>query len=180
MPAPSRKPPPHKIRKQVAALPVRLDDGGRLRVLLITSRGTGRFVIPKGWPMKGRKDHQAAAIEAQEEAGIVGRVHKKPVGAYSYWKRRVDRFEYCRVRVFLLKFRHQLPDWREKGQRRGAWLRLEDALGLVDEPGLLAILRDLPSDLTRKLASRTKAKGRFESVASPRLSPAQPVPPAGA
>ena len=71
MPNAHRKP-----RKQAAALPVRVDDEGRVHVLLITSRETQRFIIPKGWPMKGRKDHQAAAIEAQQEAGIIGRIQK--------------------------------------------------------------------------------------------------------
>ncbi len=80
-----------KIRKQVAALPVRLDAAGQPRVLLITSRETRRFIVPKGWPMKGRKDYRAAAIEAQQEAGVIGRVHKKPVGSYLYWKRRADK-----------------------------------------------------------------------------------------
>ena len=177
MPTSSRKSSAQRIRKQVAALPVRLDADGCLRVLLITSRGTARFVIPKGWPMKGRKDHRAAAIEAQEEAGIVGRVHKKPLGAYSYWKRQVDRFDYCKVKVFLLEFQRQLPDWREKGQRRGAWLRVGDALGLVDAPGLLAILRDLPPGLTRKLASQSKVRSRDAGAADPEPSQARQAPP---
>lgn len=133
-----------KPRKQVAALPIRFDGEGRLRVLLITSRETQRFIIPKGWPMKGRKDHQAAAIEAQQEAGIIGRVHKKPIGAFTYWKRRDDHFDLCRVKVYPLEFRHQLPDWREKGQRRGAWLLVDEAADLVDEPGLIEIIRHLP------------------------------------
>ena len=165
MPIARPKPLKRKIRKQVAALPVRLDHEGHLRVLLVTSRETQRFIIPKGWPMKGRKDHQAAAIEAREEAGIVGRVHKKPVGSYVYWKRRMDAFDLCRVNVFVLEFRHQLPDWREKAQRRGAWLLLPDARDLVDEPGLLAILRDLPPELTRRLAR--KAKGKWTPAGTP-------------
>lgn len=140
MMADPNKPP---SRKQVAALPVRLDADGRLRVLLITSRKTRRFIIPKGWPMKGRKDHQAAAIEAREEAGVIGRIHKKPIGSYMSWKRRPDHFDLCRVRVFVLEFRHQLPDWRERGQRRGTWLLVEDAADLVDDPGLGDILRAL-------------------------------------
>ena len=138
MPNAHRKP-----RKQVAALPVRVDDEGRVHVLLITSRETQRFIIPKGWPMKGRKDHQAAAIEAQQEAGIIGRIQKKPVGSYTYWKRRAEHFDYCRVKVFLLEFRHQLPDWREKAQRRGAWLLADEAANLVDEPGLVQIVQGL-------------------------------------
>ncbi len=141
---------PRKPRQQVAALPVRLDPEKRVRVFIITSRGTQRFIIPKGWPMKGRKDHRAAAIEAQEEAGLVGRIHKKSIGAYTYWKRRPDSFNYCTVKVFVLDVRHQLPDWKEKGQRRGAWLLVDDAADLVDDPGLVAIIRSLPKQLAAK------------------------------
>lgn len=148
----------HKIRKQVAALPVRLDREGCLRVLLVTSRETKRFIIPKGWPMKGRKDHRAAAIEAQQEAGIIGRVHKKPIGTYTYWKRRPEQFELCRVRVFILEFRQQLPDWREKTQRRGAWLLPDEAADLVDDPGLVEIIRNLPPSLPKRLAHKGKSK----------------------
>ncbi len=135
-----------KPRKQVAALPFRFDAEGRLHVLLITSRETQRFIIPKGWPMKGHKDHRAAAIEAQQEAGVVGRVHKKPVGIYTYWKRRADHFDYCRVKVFPLEFQHQLPEWREKGQRRGVWLLPGKAADLVDDAGLVDIIRNLPTE----------------------------------
>ncbi|RYC30312.1 NUDIX hydrolase [Lichenibacterium minor] len=141
---------PRKPRKQVAALPVMVDPKGQVRVLLITSRETQRFIIPKGWPMKGRKDHHAAAIEAQQEAGIIGRVHKQPVGGCNYWKRRSDHFDYCRVKVFMLEFRYQLPDWRERGQRRGAWLPVDDAADLVDDPGLIDIIRTLPKRLATK------------------------------
>ena len=67
---------------QVAALPVRRKGDGDIEVLLITSRKTNRWIIPKGWPMKGKKRHEAAAQEALEEAGISGHVHKKPLGSY--------------------------------------------------------------------------------------------------
>ena len=58
-----------------------------LEVLIITSRETGRFIISKGWPMKGHADHDAAATEAREEAGLIGKVRRKPIGKYTYWKR---------------------------------------------------------------------------------------------
>src|SRR5215217_8319560 len=74
-------------RQQVAALPLRQDEAGRVRVLLVTSRDTGRWVLPKGWPMKGRKPHRAAEREAFEEAGLVGRVRKRALGSYAYEKR---------------------------------------------------------------------------------------------
>ncbi len=146
-----------KIRKQVAALPVRLDAAGQPRVLLITSRETRRFIVPKGWPMKGRKDYRAAAIEAQQEAGVIGRVHKKPVGSYMYWKRRAESFDLCRVKVFVLEVQHQLPAWREQDQRETAWLLVEDAATLVDDPGLVTIIRELATNWPRRKAARSPA-----------------------
>ena len=153
-----------KVRRQVAALPVRLDAAGRTRVLLITSRETKRFIVPKGWPMKGHKDYRAAAIEAQEEAGVIGRVGKKPVGSYTYWKRRPDRFDLCRVKVFILEVERQLPAWREKGQRQGAWFLVDDAADLVDDAGLVTILRGLSEVWPRK-GARKVAAGRVRPSA---------------
>src|SRR5271154_6680552 len=103
---------------QVAALPLRFDTGGVARVLLVTSRETGRWIIPKGWPMKGRARQEAAATEAREEAGLVGRPSKKPIGTYSYFKRGSAHFDICRVDVFLLEVDRQLKRWKEKGQRQ--------------------------------------------------------------
>jgi 8-oxo-dGTP pyrophosphatase MutT (NUDIX family) len=133
-----------KVMKQVAALPVRNDAQGQLRVMLMTSRETRRLIVPKGWPMKGHKDYRAAAIEAQQEAGLVGRIHKKPIGAYVYWKRRTDCFQMIRAKVFLLEVDRQLPVWREQLQRQFAWLDIDDAADLVDDPGLSLIIRKLP------------------------------------
>jgi hypothetical protein len=136
--------PKFKPRKQVAALAIRRDPLEGLRVMLVTSRGTRRYVAPKGWRMKGRQDHDAAQIEAQQEAGVVGRIHKKPIGFYEYWKRLSDHFELCRVKVFLLEVERQLADWKERGQRQVAWFDTDEAADLVDEPGMSAIIRDLP------------------------------------
>ncbi|MGI3903728.1 MAG: NUDIX hydrolase [Janthinobacterium lividum] len=148
------KMPKAKVKKQVAALPVRVDANGQTHVLLITSRETNRLIVPKGWPMKGRKDHRAAAIEAQEEAGVIGRVHKKSIGSYTYWKRRADHFDLCRVKVFILEVQRQLPAWREKGQRHTAWMPVRDASELVDDTGLIPILRRLPEVWPRRAAAK--------------------------
>jgi 8-oxo-dGTP pyrophosphatase MutT (NUDIX family) len=131
------------LGRQVAVLPICLDPEGRLRILVLTSRETGRFIVPKGWVKKGKPDCHVAAQEAKQEAGVVGRVMKKPVGRYEYWKRLSDRFERCRVKVFVLRADRQLDAWREKGQRRMAWFLLDDAIDLLDEPGVVAILRRL-------------------------------------
>ena len=71
----------------------------------MTSRETRRWVVPKGWPMKGRKPWEAAAQEALEEARIVGRPRKKPAGTYTYFKRQGDHFDVCRVDVFFSRVR---------------------------------------------------------------------------
>jgi len=141
--------PKFKPLKQVAALAIRLDGEAGLRVMLVTSRGTKRYVAPKGWRMKGRQDHDAAQIEAMQEAGVVGRIRKKPIGFYEYWKRLSNHFELCRVKVFLLEVERQLGDWKERGQRRIAWFDVDQAADMVDDPGMSAIIRALPVRLRR-------------------------------
>jgi 8-oxo-dGTP pyrophosphatase MutT (NUDIX family) len=128
--------------QQVAALPFRRI-AGSLEVLIITSRETGRFIIPKGWPMKGRTDYDAAAIEAREEAGLIGKVHRKPVGTYTYWKRLADQCRLVKVDVYPLEVTGQLETWPEKQSRRMAWLSPKDAATLVDEPQLITLIGNL-------------------------------------
>jgi 8-oxo-dGTP pyrophosphatase MutT (NUDIX family) len=128
---------------QVAALPVRRKIDGDLEVLLITSRARNRWIIPKGWPIKGKKRHESAAQEALEEAGISGRIHKKPVGSYVYRKRRQNNFDWCSVEVYLLDVERQSDWWREKGQRKVVWVGPHEASNLTDEPGLRAIFLKL-------------------------------------
>jgi len=101
----------HKSRgTQFAALPWRLGEGGTRQIMLLTSRETRRWVIPKGWPMKGRKPAEAAAKEAYEEAGLIGHiVGKRPTGNYHYPKRLTKGEALCRVRVFLFRVEHFSP-----------------------------------------------------------------------
>lgn len=127
------------FRAQVAALPVRKSAAGT-EVLLITSRETRRWIIPKGWPMKGRKDAQAAAQEALEEAGVRGKVHKRPIGAYTYQKRLTGSVEACRVMVYVLEVDKLLASWKEKDQRRREWFSPASAADKVSEPQLATII----------------------------------------
>lgn len=132
-----------KPRGQIAALPLRRAPSGGREILLVTTRTTRRWVVPKGWRMKGRKGHEAAAIEAREEAGIIGKVRKKPLGRYLYWKRMDDYFQLCRVTLYLLKAERRLESWAEDSQRQSHWFSLDDAADLVEEPGLKAAIRAL-------------------------------------
>ena len=144
----------HSYKAQVAALPVRPGDTG-LDVLLITSRETRRWVIPKGWPMKGRKDHQAAAREALEEAGVTGKIRKQPIGAFTYQKRLTDRVEPCRVMVYVLEVEKQLPSWREKDQRKRKWFSQSEAAERISEPALASMI--LALDMSASMPTASKA-----------------------
>jgi 8-oxo-dGTP pyrophosphatase MutT (NUDIX family) len=132
--------PDREPRAQYAALPWRKLDG-RLEVLLITSRETRRWVIPKGWPIKGLKSAPSAAREAFEEAGVLGQISRKPLGQYHYDKRlRSGRVQHVRVTVFALKVAEESPVWPEQGQREKRWLTPAEAAPLVDEPELVALI----------------------------------------
>jgi 8-oxo-dGTP pyrophosphatase MutT (NUDIX family) len=128
---------------QAAALCLRESRKGR-EVLMITSRGSGRWVLPKGWPMKGRTLAGAALREAWEEAGVIGTVEDTPVGWYSYEKTRKDGPPLsCRVEVFRVAVTDLARDWPEARKRRREWMALEQAAGVVTEPQLQALLRRL-------------------------------------
>ena len=129
--------------RQVAAIPFRLNARGDIEVMLVTSRTTRRFIVPKGWPMKGKSGRKAATIEAQEEAGVLGKTLKEPAGTYSYWKRLANRFVRVDVIVYLLKVTEELADWQEAKRRQRAWLAPADAAMLIDEPDLSTLVKTL-------------------------------------
>ena len=129
--------------KQVGALPVRLNAKGQLEVLLVTTRQTRRWVIPKGWPSKHLSDYDAAAREAQEEAGVSGKLLKKPVGSYSYFKREQDSFRLVQVKVYMLRVKEEQKRWKEGGERQRRWLSVTRAAKLVREPTLTALIKRL-------------------------------------
>jgi 8-oxo-dGTP pyrophosphatase MutT (NUDIX family) len=127
---------------QIGALPWRRGPDGVLEVLLVTSRETKRWVAPKGWPMVGLSDPEAAATEAWEEAGVKGLIAPAPIGGYSYSKRMKDgEVRLCRVKVYPLEVTADRDDWPEAGQRMRRWLSPLEAAGLVAEPELAALLR---------------------------------------
>jgi len=124
--------------------------------MLITSRGTRRWVIPKGWPIRGLKPHRAAEREAYEEAGLKGRIEKIAIGTYAYEKRLATGIAVpCEVSVFPFQVTSQRQRWPEMGQRDGRWFSPEEAADLVQEEGLQQLLRGFnPS------AGAEKARGK--------------------
>jgi 8-oxo-dGTP pyrophosphatase MutT (NUDIX family) len=128
---------------QYAALPYRRRNNGVVEVMLVTSRETRRWVIPKGWPIAGAKPHASAAREALEEAGVVGRTDADAIGTFRYTKRLKNGAEArCKVAVFPLEVKAQRKRWREKGERKARWFDIAKAVRVVQEPGLRRLLRD--------------------------------------
>ena len=128
---------------QYAALPYAVVDG-ELRILLVTSQESGRWIIPKGWPEKRKEPHEQAAREAFEEAGAIGHIAKEPFGSYSYMKRTSKGLVLCSVDVYLFKVEKELDDWPEKRQRIRRWMSPDEAAASVKEAGLSELLLHLP------------------------------------
>jgi 8-oxo-dGTP pyrophosphatase MutT (NUDIX family) len=125
---------------QVAALPFR-SRRGRIGVLLVTSRETKRWVIPKGWPMDGRTDYNAAKIEAFEEAGAEGRIGTTAIGEFEYSKRlKNGGCKTCRVAVYPLNVANLARKWPEQNERERRWFSAEDAAQMVNEEQLRDII----------------------------------------
>ena len=136
-------------RRQVAALPLRLAKNGAIEILLVTSRDTGRWIIPKGWTSKRLRDCEAAAREAREEAGVKGKILREAIGTYRYIKRELGNGALIEVRVFLLKVSKRCKRWPEKRERRRAWFDIEDAASRVSDPELsilIALLQEKNGD----------------------------------
>jgi 8-oxo-dGTP pyrophosphatase MutT (NUDIX family) len=131
-------------RVQYGALPYRMRDRARPEVMLVTSRERRRWIIPKGWPKKGKSARRSAAREAFEEAGVIGSVARRPVGSFCYEKQlRSGRVVVCKVRVFPLQVKKQTDEWPEKAEREVKWLPAKKAAKQVNDPELSAIIRRL-------------------------------------
>ena len=128
---------------QVAALPWRVRND-RIEVCLVTSRGTGRWILPKGWPEKHLSHAEAAAVEAYEEAGLRGTAGPEPCGSFTASKGVEPGLQLnVRLEVFLMAEPEQLKKIPEKGERKVRWMPVEEAIEVADEPGLKTLLASL-------------------------------------
>ena len=153
--------------RQIAALPYRADSpaaDAQIRVLLITSRGTGRWVTPKGGLISGLSPHASAAREAEEEAGILGAACPTPLGTYQFRKRRKSGASVLTdVQVFPFAVTDELDSWEEQHERERRWFTLAEAAEAVDEPDLRSLMR---SFAPREFRRATRAINVIETVAN--------------
>jgi 8-oxo-dGTP pyrophosphatase MutT (NUDIX family) len=132
---------PDSVLHQAGVLAYRVE-GGELQVLLVTSRDTGRWVIPKGNIDPGHTPAQAAAREAYEEAGIKGRIKGSlPLGFFTCFKRVGEgRSQATTIEVYPMRVDRLVRKWPERGQRTLTWFEASAAARAVDEPGLAQLI----------------------------------------
>lgn len=125
---------------QTGALPWRIARGSEPEVLLVTGRRSGRWMIPKGWPMIGKSLAEAAAREAFEEAGIHGTIDPQPLGSFHHRKRGFFGSVEVEILVHLLAVDEELSEWPEKGERTRKWFRVKDAVAQVESDELRELI----------------------------------------
>ena len=138
-------------RVQYGALPYRENKATGLELLLVTSRETRRWIIPKGWPIRGLSPSKSAAREAYEEAGVRGVIRNKPIGRYVYGKMLNERTIAipCEVRVFVLQVRRQENAWPEYKQREARWFSVSGAIEAVTDSKLKTLIAAFASSRKR-------------------------------
>jgi len=151
--------------RQIAVLPYRTESpaiDAPIRILLITTRGTGRWVIPKGRPMAKLPPHASAAIEAEEEAGVLGSTCPTPIGSYRYRKRQDSGASvWADVVVFPFAVTQELDQWKEKHERERRWFTLADAAEAVDEQDLRALIRSFGA---REFRAATQGRKMLDTM----------------
>jgi 8-oxo-dGTP pyrophosphatase MutT (NUDIX family) len=143
---------PEPAGPQYGALPYTILDG-QLVVLLITSRGRGKWIFPKGGLVSGMTPSQSAAREAYEEAGVEGDIEDRPIGSYIL-PVTAERPQPVEVKIYPLRVAHQREDWQERGARYRHWAVLAEARRLITHDGL--------AELAVALAQRELGSGKAQ------------------
>lgn len=133
------KPKPAFVFRQSGVIPYRWNDGA-IQVLLITSMGGKRWIVPKGIVERDLGPLRSAALEAFEEAGATGVVAPTSIGRYCYQKWGGT----CQVEVFSMEVATIADDWPERDARQREWVSVPEALARLGEPGLKALIAALP------------------------------------
>ncbi len=138
------------VSRQFGAIPYTVVKG-QVVFLLVTSRGTGRWIFPKGDPMEGHAPAQVAMQEALEEAGVEGEVDPMPIGRYRAFKTLALRRKVIEVEMYPLRVTQQLGEWQEKGRRHRHWVMLKEARRLLSDAKV--------AELAVRLNQRLRARG---------------------
>ena len=150
--------------RQIAVLPYRAESpaiDAPIRILLVTTRGTGRWVIPKGSPVGKLPPHASAAREAEEEAGVLGATCPTPLGSFRYRKKQDSGATvWTDVDVFPFAVTEELPKWKEQNERERRWFTLADAAEAVDEADLRTLIRSFGA---REFRAATQGRNMLDA-----------------
>jgi 8-oxo-dGTP pyrophosphatase MutT (NUDIX family) len=139
--------PVPRPRLQYGVIPYRRSKD-RIEIMLITSRNTRRWIVPKGWPLDRTPSRDVARLEAFEEAGLEGTMGKRRFGSFHYHKRLKDgSVILCRVDVFAFEVGREHENWLEQSERKRRWFDAKRAIKLVREPELRALIAALVREL---------------------------------
>jgi 8-oxo-dGTP pyrophosphatase MutT (NUDIX family) len=133
--------PPESVR-QVGALPYDVVDG-RVVFLLVTSRRSGRWIVPKGSLIAGETPYRSAEIEAMEEAGVEGIIDREPIGTYRTIKKGGIARRVVEVDLYPLRVTKQHDTWLEQGARHRHWVLLREAKRLLSDATVARLAREL-------------------------------------
>jgi 8-oxo-dGTP pyrophosphatase MutT (NUDIX family) len=142
--------PKGEVRTQFAALCYRIKKG-KLQILIITSRRSKRWILPKGWPMEGKTPAESALREAWEEAGVTGKAEETCIGVYTYEKTMGEDDLACLALLYPVHVKSLAKKYPESHERRRRWVSRKEAARLVAEPDLARLIRSFEP--------RAKARG---------------------
>ena len=142
------EPTSDRIQKQAAAVPYRYENG-KLKVMIVTSRRTGRWVFPKG-SMDGNKEWKAAEQEAYEESGVSGSVDREPLGRYLSLKVRGEKAWQVDVALYPLKIEKFHKKFPEKAQRKRKMVGIKRARKMLAQPEMAALVDALAKRVKKK------------------------------
>ena len=129
---------PDNFYLQSGVLPFRIKDE-KLEILLITSRKKKKWIIPKGIIESGMKPHESAALEALEEAGVIGEVGEEPLGSY-----KIEKWDgVCEVLVYPMKVENETTQWLEDGFRERKWFSVEGAFEVISRKKIAKLIKKL-------------------------------------
>jgi len=153
------------VTTQVAAIPIRWTSG-HPEVLLITTRGTGRWTVPKGWPLADSIAAECAQREAFEEAGVRGAVEPYSLGTYEYWKSSKHGRVILQVTAFALHVDRILRDWPERAERKRTWFSPEVAAKLAANEQLGVLIKAAALERAPALSWRERGSVRAAGLAN--------------
>ena len=142
-----------KVFQQIGALCYSLSDKN-IKILLITSRRSKRWIIPKGWKVDKMSNRKSVALEAWEESGVQGRVSDRSIGTY-YYRKRLSKNDFltCAVKVFALHVKARKKKFPERGERKSKWVNPTTAIDLVTEPELKTVIKNFAARIKKESVS---------------------------